>query len=64
MSADEDFKSSKARDSGAKQLLLVKHARQDFDDVCGAMAEQLASLFAFLKLDGAEESEMGSVILC
>ena len=30
----------------------VKHARQDFDNVCGAMAEQLASLFAFLKSGG------------
>ena len=37
---------------------VVKHTRQDFDTVCGAMAEQLASLFAFLKLDRAEESDM------
>ena len=38
---------------------VVRHTRQDFDTVCGAMAEQLASLFAFLKSDQAEESEMG-----
>ena len=37
----------------------VRHTRQDFDNVCGAMAAQLAALFAFLKSNQAEEPEMG-----
>ena len=37
---------------------VVKHTQQDFDTACGAMATQLASLFAFLKSDRTEESEM------
>ena len=35
---------------------VVRHARQDFDNVCGAMAAQLAALFAFLKSSQTEES--------
>ena len=28
---------------------IIKHAREDFDAICGAMAAQLAALFAFLR---------------
>ena len=28
---------------------VVKHTKEDFDTICGAMAAQLAALFAFLK---------------
>ena len=38
---------------------VVRHTRQDFDNLCGAMAAQLAALFAFLKSNHAEEPEMG-----
>lgn len=36
---------------------VVRHTRQDFDTVCGAVARQLASLFSFLKDERTEGSE-------
>ena len=39
---------------------VVKYTRKDFDNVCGAMAAQLAALFAFLQPNQAEEPEKGS----
>ena len=36
---------------------VVKNTQQDFDTVCGAMASQLAALFAFLQSSPAEQPE-------
>ena len=37
---------------------VVKRTQQDFDTVCGAMASQLAALFAFLKSCPVEQPDM------
>ena len=46
---------------------VVKYTRKDFDNVCGAMAAQLAALFAFLhpnQTKKAREGKRGTSTIC
>ena len=54
----EFLKTTPSSQTRRQRISLVKHTQQDFDTVCGAMASQLAALFAFLKSSPAHQPDM------